>query len=156
MTEVNLRRLGPGDWASVLTLRAAPEQQHLIATVEKSLAEVDVNPALTAFAIYDGSQLGLPDPKAPPVGFAVTEVVASVGFILRLLIGEQHQHQGYGRASMVELVRRLRMDPDVQMVATSHRADNAGMERMCAALGFVPWHTPFDPPDGEVYLRLPS
>ncbi len=152
---MSLRQLGPDDWASVLTLRAAPDQQHLIATVEKSRTEVDANPTLTAFAIFDGSQLGLPDPEEPPVGFAVTEVVASVGFVLRLLIGEQNQHKGYGRAAMAALVRRLRMDPDVEMVATSHRAGNAAMERLCVALGFVPWQTSFDPPEGEVYLRLP-
>lgn len=154
--EVTLRRLAPADYATVLNLRAAPEQQHLVASVKKSLAEVDADHALTAFAIYDGSQLGLPEPNQSPVGFAVIEVVASVGFVLRLLVGQEHQQRGYGRAAMIELVRRLRMNPDVEVVATSHRADNAAMERLCASLGFEPWHAPFVAPEGEVYLLLAS
>jgi diamine N-acetyltransferase len=152
---VTLRRLGPHEWASVLALRVAPDQQHLVASFEKSRDEVGADPALTAFAVYDGSQLGLPDPAEPPVGFAVTEVVASVGFVLRLLIDQHHQHAGHGRAALAELVRRLRLNPDVEMVATGHRVDNAAMERLCGALGFVSWHPPFTPPEGEVYLRLP-
>jgi diamine N-acetyltransferase len=127
----------------------------MVASVEKSLSEVDADPALTAFAIYDASQRGLPDPEQAPVGFAVSEVVASVGFVLRLLIDERHQHRGYGRGAMAEVVRRLQMNPDVEMVATSHRHDNLAMARLCVALGFVPWETPFAAPEGEVYLRLP-
>lgn len=153
---MTLRRLAPADHTSVLNLRVAPEQQHLVASVEKSLAEVDADHALTAFAIYDGSQLGLPEPNQSPVGFAVIEVVASVGFVLRLLVGQEHQQKGYGKATMIELVRRLRLDPDVEVVATSYRADNAVMERLCASLGFEQWHTPFVPPEREIYLRLPS
>lgn len=156
MHDVTLRRLAPSDRLGVLALRPAPGQQHLVASVEKSLSEVDADVALTAFAIYDGSQLGLPEPEEPPVGFAVTEVVASVGFVLRLLIGEEHQQKGYGRTALTELVRRLRMNPDVEVVATSHRVDNAAMGRLCAAMGFEPWDTPFTAPEGEVYLRLPS
>jgi diamine N-acetyltransferase len=117
---------------------------------------VDANDALTAFAVYDVSQLGLPEPDQEPVGFAVTEVVASVGFILRVLIDFDHQGMGYGRALMTELVRRLRLVPDVELVATSHRADNEPMARLCAELGFEAWDTPFPPPPGEVYLCLRS
>lgn len=142
--------------ATVRQLTVAPEQQGMVAGVEKSLAEVDSDPALTAFAIYDESQRGLPEPNQSPVGFAVSEVVASVGFVLRLLIDEHHQHRGYGRAALAELVRRLRLHPEVELVATSHRADNAAMARLCEVLGFVPWEIPFEGPADEVYLRLPQ
>jgi hypothetical protein len=61
---------------------------------------------------------------------------------------------GYGRATMSELVRRLRLQPDVELVATSHRTDNLPMARLCTDLGFEPWATPFPPPAGESYLCL--
>ena len=156
MPKVTLRRLTGPDYEPVMALRPRPEQDHLVASVQTSLAEVDANDALTAFAVYDESQLGLPEPDRPPVGFAVTEVVASVGFILRLLIDAEHQRHGYGRAAMAELVRRLRLDPDVELVATSHRAENRAMAHMCSQLGFEPWETPFAPPPGETYLCLRS
>jgi diamine N-acetyltransferase len=154
MPDVTLRRLGATDHEQVRHLRPAPDQEHLVATVADSLAQVAADDALTAFAVYDASQRGLPEPGEPAVGFAVTEVVASVGFVLRLLVGADHQGRGYGRATLVELVRRLRLVPDVELVATSHREDNLAMARLCAELGFVPWKTPFTPPTGEVYLRL--
>jgi diamine N-acetyltransferase len=154
MPQVTLRRLAGPDHARVMGVRPHPEQEHLVASVEVSLAEVEATDALTAFAVFDRSQLGLPEPDQPPVGFAVTEVVASVGFILRVLIDADHQRAGYGRAAMTELVRRLRLLPDVELIATSHRADNLAMARLCADLGFEAWDTPFTPPSGEVYLCL--
>lgn len=155
-SRVTLREVSTRDRESVLQLRAAPHQRAWVADVTTSLAEVVHNPSLTAFAVYDASQRGLPEPTQRPVGFAVTEVVASVGFVLRLLIDGPHQRRGYGAASMAELVRRLRLDPQVEMVATSHRRDNRPMADLCATLGFVPWATPFEPPMDEVYLRLPD
>ena len=78
----------------------------------KPRLEVRAKSALTA-AGYDVSQLGVPDPDGSPVGLAVTEVVASVSFLLRLLIGGEHRDKGPGRAATVELLRRLRLDPDI-------------------------------------------
>lgn len=91
------------------------------------MAEVDANDALTPFAIYDGSQLGLPEPDRAPIGFAVIEVVASVGFVLRLLFDADSQGRALGRAALSELVRRLRLNPDVELIATSYREDNLVM-----------------------------
>jgi diamine N-acetyltransferase len=154
MQKVTLRRLAASDHDQVMGIRPGRGQEQLVAGVEASLAEVATNDALTPFAVYDASQLGLPEPDQPPVGFAVTEVVASVGFILRVLIDADHQRKGYGRATMTELVRRLRLQPDVELIATSHRTENLPMARLCAGLGFEPWATPFPPPAGEIYLCL--
>ncbi len=156
MDKVTLRRLASMDRSSVLGIRPREDQLHLVASVEASLAEVDADDNLTPYAIFDASQRGLPDPARSPVGFAVTEVVASVGFILRLVIDADHQRLGYGRAAMTEVARRLRLDPDVELIATSHRSDNVAMAALCADLGFRAWDTPFVPPAGETYLCLDS
>lgn len=156
MPKVTMRRVTNADRYMVLGVHPRDDQEHLVANVEASMSEVDANDALTAFAVFDGSQLGLPDPEQSPVGFAVAEVIASVGFIQRVLIDAEHQGCGYGRATMLELVRRLRLVPDGELVATSHRVDNESMAALCADLGFEVWQTPFAPPDGEVYLCLPS
>ena len=154
MDKVTLRRLSGSDRQGVEGIRPRPDQEHLVSSVEASLAEVESNDALTPFVVFDGSQLGLPEPDQRPVGFAVTEEVASVGFILRLLIDADHQGMGDGCAAMTELVRRLRLSADVELVATSHRAENLSMARLCADMGFEAWDTPFTPAPGEVYLCL--
>lgn len=79
MQTVTLRRLHGADRRSVVSIRPRESQQHPVATVEASLREDDSNDALTRFAGYDGTQLGPPDPEQGPVGFAVTEVISSVG-----------------------------------------------------------------------------
>lgn len=157
MVDVTLRRVDGPLVDAVLRLRVAPAQAGLVASVQKSLDEVAGDPALTAYAAFDGAVRGVPHPAEPPVGFAVLEVRGGVGFVLRLLVDEALQGQGYGRALLVELVRRLRLEPDVEMVATSHRRENAAMAALCRSLGFEPWATPWpdDDPD-EVFLRLPG
>jgi diamine N-acetyltransferase len=91
------------------------------------------------------------------VGFVMYEIDCGVGYILRLMIDRKHQRRGYGRAALVEVIRRLRLEPEVEMVGASHRHDNAPVTVLFGSLGFVPWElegitlTP-----GEVYLRLPS
>jgi diamine N-acetyltransferase len=37
------------------------------------------------------------------------------------MIDRCYQRQGYARAAMVEVIRRLRLIPEVEMIATSHR-----------------------------------
>jgi diamine N-acetyltransferase len=39
----------------------------------------------------------------------------------------------------VEVIRRLRLEPEVEMVVTSHRHDNAVVAALFRSLGFVAW-----------------
>jgi hypothetical protein len=78
MAAVTLREIqGESDRSRVRPLRVRPKQDGLVAT-DKSLSDVDGDPALKGFAIYDEAPRGLPTPSQAPVGFAVSEVVASV------------------------------------------------------------------------------
>lgn len=119
------------------------------------MAQVAADPALTAFAVFDAAQRGLAKPAQSPIGFAVTEVRGGVGFILRVMIDFAHQRRGHGRSLVQELMRRLRLDPEVEMVATSHRRENLAMAALCSSLGFEPWETPWTNEDeDEVFLFL--
>ena len=65
--------------------------------------------------------------------------------------------RGYGHAAMVEVIRRLRLYPEVEMIATSHRRENVAAMRLYRTLGFVPWDVAWaGPADAEVFLRLPD
>jgi len=52
------------------------------------------------------------------VGFTMYELSAGVGFIRRLMIDQRFQRKGYGRAAMLEVIRRLTLHPEVEMIAT--------------------------------------
>jgi hypothetical protein len=55
MASVNLRRVSAAEPQGMQSIRPAPDQTHLVASVETSLAEVGADEALTAFAGYDAA-----------------------------------------------------------------------------------------------------
>lgn len=132
-------------------------QSGLVATNATSLAEADSKSNSFPLAIYDCAALGHENPPVPMVGFTMYELAAGVGFILRLMIDRDHQRQGYGRAAMVEVIRRLKLHPEVQMIATSHRRENVAAGKLYRSLGFVEWEIAWaaEHPD-ELYLKLPE
>ena len=157
VTEVHLRPVTLDNLAACLTLRVAPAQEGLVASNAKSLAEAKVNPHLVPLAIYDVAARGFEQPLVPVIGLTMYELVAGIGFILRVMIDSAYQGRGYGRAAMIEVIRRLRLHPEVELIATSHRRENEAAARLYQGLGFVPWEIAWaaDNPD-EVFLRLPE
>ena len=155
MVDVHLRPVTLDNYKEYLGLRVGASQEGLVASNAQSLAEAKVNAALVPLAIYDGAARGYEQPSLPMVGFIMYELTAGVGFILRLMVDRAFQGRGYGRGAMVAVVRRLRLHPEVEMIATSHRRENAAAARLYAALGFVPWEVAWvGPEDAEVFLRL--
>ena len=153
--DVHLRRITAENEQECLALRVDDAQARFVATNAKSLAQAKALPGLVALGVYDGAARGYPQPRVPMVGFVMYEIDCGVGSILRVMIDRPHQRKGYGRAALVEVIRRLRLEPEVEMVVTSHRHDNSVVAALFRSLGFVPWQlegialTP-----GEVYLRL--
>ena len=138
-----------------IDLRVAQEQEGLVSSNMKSLAEAKVNPNLFPFAIYDATIIGYEKPLSPMIGFTMYEITAGVGFIQRLMIDQQYQHQGYGKAAMIEVIRRLKLYPEVQLIATSHRKENIAASQLYRSLGFVDWEIAWAKEDlNEVFLRL--
>lgn len=156
MNDIHLRPVTLANYRECLALQVEDAQSGLVASNAKSLAEAYVNPTLTPLAVYDVAARGYEDPPTPMVGFAMYELAAGVGFITRLMIDRAHQRRGYGRAAMTEVIRRLRLSPEVELIATSHLRENAAAARIYAGLGFVPWDIAYATADAEeVYLRLP-
>lgn len=156
MVQVHLRPVTRDNLSACLALRLGEGQADLVASNAKSLAEAKVNPNLVPLAVYDAAARGWEDDiPVPMVGFTVYELAAGVGFILRLMIDRAHQRKGYGRAAMVEVIRRLKLHPEVEMIATSHRRENEAAAGLYRSLGFVPWEIGWarENPD-EVVLRL--
>ena len=155
MTQVHLRDVTIENFHECIDLRVEQGQEELVASNMKSLAEAKVNPNLFPFAIYDAIMIGYEKPLLPMIGFTMYEITAGVGFIQRLMIDQQYQHQGYGKAAMLEVIRRLKLYPEVQLIATSHRQENTIASQLYRSLGFVDWEIAWAKENpNEVFLRL--
>lgn len=156
-TAVSLRPITKENLSACLKLNVAPDQEGYVATNAKSLAEAYTDSNLYPLAIYDVAERGWEEPRGPMVGFCMYQLDASVGFILRLMVDAQHQGKGYGKAAMLEVIRRLQLHPEVELIGTSHRRTNETAANLYASLGFVPWEIDWAKDiTEETYLVLPA
>jgi diamine N-acetyltransferase len=157
VTQVSLRKVSDANRTDCLALRVAAAQSDFVAPNTESLEDAAANPNFVALAIYAVKDQDAGKPEGPMVGFTMYEVSARVGFIRRLMIAERFQGKGYGRAAMLEVIRRLKAHPEVEIVATRHRRENEAAANLYRGLGFEDWKTSRsqDYPD-EIYFYLPT
>lgn len=155
MNDVHLRPVTKENLVECIRLELSPEQVGFVANNAKSLAEAYVDSDLTPLAIYSAAARGFEKPPVPMVGFVMYHVEAGYGFVHRLMIDKRFQKQGYGTAAMIEVIRRMRLDPRVEMIGTCHRKENIIAAKMYQKLGFVPWDIEWAKNDPtETFLRL--
>jgi histidinol dehydrogenase len=121
----SVKPVDAGNVDEVLKLQVAAGQRGLVASVERSLAQVAYEPAGRAVAMYDGDV---------PVGMMLLydarqdkERPASQLYLWRILVDAQHQRRGYGRLAMSWLIDEARR-MGVAEVGLSHveREGHAG------------------------------
>ncbi len=139
IAKIHLRTITKDNFRECLELQVDDSQKGLVATTAQSLAEAYVDSNLVPLAVYDAAACGYEKPDVPMIGFTMYEIVAGVGFIMRLMIDWKYQRRGYGRATMVEVIRRLKLYPDVEIIATSYRKENEIAARLYQSLGFALW-----------------
>jgi len=152
---VTLRPKTEAEPNACINLTVDESQRGYVASNAKSLAEAYVNSSLTPLGIYDVTARGWENPKSPMIGFTMYELVAGVGFVLRLMVDRKFQRQGYGKATMIEVIRRLNLLPEVEIIATSHRRGNDAVGSLCRNLGFIEWEIEWaEELEDEIYLVL--
>jgi diamine N-acetyltransferase len=57
-------------------------------------------------------------------------------FVMRLMVDEKFQGQGFGRKAMELALEKFRPDQELRVVAISYEPDNVGAKRLYASLGF--------------------
>jgi len=154
LTKVHLRRITLDNYKECINLRLHGSQIEFIATNAESLADAYVNPTLVPLAIYDASLRGADPPEGSMIGFIMYEIATGVGFIERLMIDKSHQRKGYGKAAMLEVIRRLRLHPDVEMIATSYQPGNEAAENLYRSIGFIDWDEEWLKDHPQVFLKL--
>ncbi len=131
---VTLRPITRENLRECLRLHVAPDQDEFVASNAVSLAQCYVFSDWQPRAIYaDDTMVGflLYDPAD-----ADSDEAGAV-WIHRLMIGQQHQGQGYGRAAMQAALAEIRARPDCQRIKISFVPANTAAERLYASLGFA-------------------
>ena len=137
--KVMLREITRESIWDCLKLELSSEQQSFLCPNAVSIAQAYVNRNWTPLAIFDGATFPQdPSPEDTMVGFVMYDVTDEVGYILRLMIGVPYQRQGFGRAAVLEVIRRLKRHPEVRMIATDYDYANEASRGLFASLGFVP------------------
>ena len=156
MADVHLRPITIANAAECVALELDPAQEGWVAPNHRSLEEAAANPALVPLGIYDAAARGMQRPPVPMAGFTMYELAPDgVGLILRLMVDRRQQGKGYGKAAMVEVIRRLRLHPHVELIGTCYVRGNDTAARMYRKLGFVEWETDrAGEHPGEVFLKL--
>ena len=153
MARVHLRDVTLDNFYECVSLKVDESQKGLVASNVESLAKV--NPNLFPLAIYDAKVMGYEKPQSPMIGFTMYKITAGVGFILRLMIDHKYQRQGYGRATILEVIRRLKLYPDVEAITTSYQRGNEAVANLYRSLEFIDWDIEWAKEHKtEVFLRL--
>lgn len=155
MVKIHLRKVTQENLEECLAIQIKDSQKNLVATTAKSLAQAYVDPNLFPLAVYDAAACGYEKPEVPVIGFTMYEIVAGVGFIMRLAIERKYQGQGYGRATIMEVIRRLKLLPDVEIIATSYRKENKIAAQLYQNIGFQQWNISYAiSHPTEMYVKL--
>lgn len=141
---VELREINKDNWRECVRLKTSDEQARFVAPNLFSIAQSKVEPYLRPLAIYDDEEM---------IGFVMygRDPADDCYCVARLMIDERHQGKGYGRAAMIEAIRRMRAEPDCQEIALSIEPENGVAEKLYASLGF---RKTGEVIDGEVVMRL--
>ncbi len=136
MTIVHLREINQDNWKQAIRLDVAPEQKRFVASNLYSIAEAIFNPTFAPLAIYD--EAASTSKAETMVGFLMygTNTDNDELWILRLMVDQQYQGRGYGRAAMEEIIHRLKAEPDCQEIFTSYEPDNDVAAKLYRSLGF--------------------
>ena len=153
MAKVSLMPITQETLDECISLKVANHQKEFVAPNIYSLAQASISPIYHPFGIYDADAHYRANPSM--VGFVMYGISNARGFILRLMIDEKFQRRGYGRAAMIEVIRRLKLHPEVERIATSHDRKNEAAAQLYENLGFVDWkHESRTGDSGERYLIL--
>jgi diamine N-acetyltransferase len=129
---ITLRPITKHNWRSVYTLTKtlSDEQDQFVADNGFSMLEaIWDSEQFTAFAIYADET---------PVGFYMRGYDAEKGdhWVVRLMIGGEHQRKGYGRAGLALAIEQFRAMPGCREVYISFDPKNHAARALYESLGF--------------------
>jgi diamine N-acetyltransferase len=135
---IELRPVTIQNWEALIKLKVREDQQGFVASNLYSIAQAQFGEEfeghwdLHPFGIYQDEE---------PVGFLMYalkfDYPAYEAFIIRQMVDEKQQGQGYGRAGMEKVLEIFRADERIHAVGISYEPHNEGARKLYASLGFV-------------------
>lgn len=127
--QVTFRPISRENFMDVVRLSVHEAQRGFVASNVFSIAESTVEPTFVPQAIYAGDVL---------VGFAMHchEQPVDRWWILRLMIGAEHQGMGYGNAAMRKLIQEMVDEHGTEAIFLSYDLGNDAAANLYRGLGF--------------------
>jgi diamine N-acetyltransferase len=140
---VTLREITPENFKECINLKIADAQTSFVAPNVASIAQSKIYPTVTPMAVYAGEEM---------VGFAMfgLDTDDQKYYLVRLMIDEKQQGKGYGKAATLEVIEKLRENPDCRELYLSFVPENTGAEALYKSVGF---ERTGDIDNGEIVMR---
>ncbi len=158
MTTLSLRPITPDNWVECIDLAVTDAQQtagYVSANV-LSLAQAYAEPWWTPVSVYaDETMVGLVLYGRWPARVYVEmwgdRPKPGIDYILRMMIDQRYQGQGFGKAAMAAVIERIKELPNGQAIELDYDRDNIAAARLYTGLGFRPV---LEDEGGEILARL--
>ena len=126
---VTLRPIVKENWIECIGLKVRHEQRDLVATHIYSIAESRADPSLIPMVIYNGEVI---------VGFTMygRDLVDGRCWIVRLMVDERYQGNGYAKQAMNQVITRFKQEQDCTDIYISHKQANIYADALYRKLGF--------------------
>jgi diamine N-acetyltransferase len=128
------------NWRELANLRVGEEQKHFVAPNAYSIAESQFGYDHPEYGHWDMVPCGIYDGDVP-VGFLMIGYNLShprtQGYVIRLMVDEQHQKKGYGTFGMNWILDHYRQDERIKGIGISYEPENDVARKLYASLGFV-------------------
>jgi diamine N-acetyltransferase len=148
---VTIRPLTLETWDECINLKVRDDQTEFVASNLYSIAEAQFYPGTVCRAIYtDEIMVGFLM-YGPDAGYSPEDERDTAYAIVRLMIDQAHQGNGYGYAAMLAAIHEIKSLARCQYIYLSFTPDNIGAERLYRHLGFLPTGAIAD---GEIVFRL--
>jgi len=126
--DVTLKPITRDNWLTCIKLHVSADQVNFVAPNALSLAEARFNPECSTLGLFDGEQM---------VGFAMYgyDGKEDAYWIIRLMVAQDLQGKGYGKAAMLRLIAMLRAT-GVKRLRISYSPLNEVARRLYTGVGF--------------------
>ena len=127
---VELSDVTADNWRACADLEVSDEQRAFVAPVTRYLCLCHYGGVWHPLAVTSGGEV---------VGFVMWAVDPddASGWVGGLVVGREHQRNGYGRAAVIALLERLRREQGCTSAALSYAAENAPARALYLSLGFA-------------------
>jgi diamine N-acetyltransferase len=135
--KVSLKRINVGNLNAILSLKVKPDQENLVATNAKSIAQAHYDRGAWFRAIYLGKT---------PIGFVLI-VDSTLKFkhikqktpyfyLWRLMIDDEYQGKGYGRKAVGLVINHLKTQSKAKEITLHHVQTKGNAGKFYENLGF--------------------